>query len=64
MEEKCDLEGLKKAQYRVERDMYNLEERFEREMQAAKREIRQLKVRLFFHTQIVLVIIHTFLSSN
>ena len=63
-EEKRNLEGLKKAHYRVEHDMYNLEERFEREMQAVNREIHQLKVRLFFHTKIVLVIIHTFLSSN
>ena len=45
-EAKRDLEALKKAQYKAERDMYHLEERFEREMGAANHEIRHLRVRL------------------
>ena len=36
---------LKKAQYKAERDMYHLEERFEREMGVANHEIRHLRVR-------------------
>ena len=46
-EAKRDLEVLKSAHYKAEHDMKNLEERFEREMQAANHEIRQLRVRLF-----------------
>ena len=46
-EAKRDLEVLKKAHCKAERDMENLEERFERELQAANYEIRQLKVRFF-----------------
>jgi len=51
-EARRDLEALKKARYKAERDMENLEERFERELQAANYEIRQLKVRhITPHTQ-------------
>ena len=46
-EAKRDLEVLKKAHYKADRDMENLEERFERELQAANYEIRKLKVRIF-----------------
>ena len=46
-EAKRDLEALKKAHYKAERDMENLGERFERELQSANYEIRQLKVRFF-----------------
>ena len=70
-EARRDLEALKKAHYKAERDMCNLEERFEREMRTANHEIRQLRVRIF-HIQIVLVnddaavfmVTHTFPPSN